>query len=83
MSRELMSRRLQDVEQSNGDERRLGNLNTLNALCVRLDSWMSILKDRQRGPSGMELAMILDDLNDAALMELRQCASRLTSYEND
>ena len=77
-----MKERLRCAEETNGDDRRLGNLNTLNALQVRLEFWMSILKERDsRGPSSMELAVILDDLNVTALDELEQRACRRTGYE--
>jgi len=74
---------LKRAEESNGHDRRLGNLNKLNDLQQRLRHWMTILQKRGQGPSGMELAVILDDLHDTALKDRRRRARRSTSYDRE
>ena len=46
------------------DSTRLDRLNCLNALKVRLSSWLSVLHARKEGPSLMEMDLIVKDIED-------------------
>ena len=61
---------LLEIEQQNGQEKRLKRRNVLNELRNRLDEWIDELDSRDKGPSGKEVTRIVDEL-ESYLAQLR------------
>ena len=47
---------------ANGTDSRLKRLNSLNDLNIRLKAWLTALHARKKGPSLMEMGLIVEDI---------------------
>ena len=48
----------------NGTDSRLKRQNRLNALNIRLEHWLTALRMRSKGPSLMEMGLIVEDIEN-------------------
>lgn len=70
---------LRSADDTNDVEGRLGSVKAFNELKSRVDLWMQLVGELSKGPSGLQLAVVLDDLAPY-WNELRKRARRQTPY---